>query len=200
LAWCNQASATLRVGDLNGDGRDDLLCRDTNGYTSSSLASTSGQFSTSGNWSKTLNFCNQAGAQLVLADVNKDKRKDMVCHDATGYTATLQASSTGQYNGSIWSASINWCKTSGSTVFAGDYNGDGRDDLLCRDPSALSSVSLANTSSRFTGTSFLASGPWCPGAMSVVSGNFNTDVRADLVCRQTTGVLQITNARRDGSF
>ncbi|HWA75486.1 MAG TPA: FG-GAP-like repeat-containing protein [Polyangiaceae bacterium] len=200
LAWCNQAGAGLWVGDLNGDGRDDLLCHDSTGYTSTVLASSSGQFSASNAWSKTLNFCKQAGGQLVLADLNKDKRKDMVCHDATGFTASLQANSSGQYTGSVWSSTINWCKLSGSAVYAGDYNGDGRDDLLCRDPASILSVSLANSSGRFTGTSSLGTSAWCAGAMSVVGGYFNTDLRADLACRQSSGVLQITNPRKDGTF
>ena len=33
MGWCHHSGAQLRLGDFNGDGRDDMLCHDTtNGY------------------------------------------------------------------------------------------------------------------------------------------------------------------------
>jgi V8-like Glu-specific endopeptidase len=199
LNWCKQSSATLLVGDLNADGRDDLLCRDSTGYTSGAFASSSGQFP-AGTWSASINWCKQAGARLVQGDVNLDRRKDLICQDATGYVSWVLASSTGRYSSSSFGQTINFCKSASAKLLVGDFNGDRREDLLCREASGLQSVSLANSSGKFTGTSFSATSAWCPASQHVVSGRFNTDLRSDVTCVENGGQLRITNARQNGSF
>lgn len=199
LNWCKQSGATLLVGDLNADGRDDLLCRDGTGYTSGAFASSSGQFP-AGSWSATLNWCKQAGARVVQGDVNLDRRKDLICQDATGYVSWMLANSSGRYSSSSFGQTINFCKSVSAKLLVGDFNGDRRDDLLCREASGLQSVSLANTSGKFTGTSFAAGSPWCAAAQHVVAGKFNTDGRTDVTCVESGGQLRITNARQGGSF
>lgn len=199
LNWCKQSGATLLVGDLNADGRDDLLCRDSTGYTSGAFAASSGQFP-AGSWSATINWCKQAGARVVQGDVNLDRRKDLICQDATGYVSWMLANSSGRYSSSSFGQTINFCKSASAKLLVGDFNGDRRDDLLCRETSGLQSVSLASTSGKFTGTSFTAASPWCAAAQHLVAGKFNTDLRTDVTCIDTGGTLRITNARQGGSF
>jgi V8-like Glu-specific endopeptidase len=199
LNWCKQSGAALLVGDLNADGRDDLLCRDTTGYTSGAFASSSGQFP-AGSWSASINWCKQAGARLLQGDVNLDRRKDLICQDASGYVSWMLASSSGRYSSSSFGQTIDFCRSGSAKLFAGDFNGDQRDDLLCREASGLQSVSLANSSGKFTGTSSTAPSPWCAAAPHLVVGRFNTDGRSDVTCIESGGQLRITNARPGGSF
>jgi V8-like Glu-specific endopeptidase len=199
LDWCKQSGARLLVGDLNGDGREDLLCRDATGYTSGAFANGAGQFPP-GSWSATLNWCKQPGARLLQADVNLDGRKDLLCQDATGYISWMLASSGGRYSSSSFGQTIDFCKSTTAALLVGDFNGDGREDLLCREPSGINSVSLANGSGKFTGASFVASSPWCAGAPRVVTGKFNGDARTDVTCVEASGQLRISNARQGGSF
>ncbi|RYZ05958.1 MAG: trypsin-like serine protease [Myxococcales bacterium] len=199
LNWCKQSGATLLVGDLNADGRDDLLCRDSTGYTSGAFASSSGQFP-AGSWSASINWCKQAGARLLQGDVNLDRRKDLICQDASGYVSWMLANSSGRYSSSSFGQTIDFCKSASAKLYVGDFNGDKRDDLLCRESSGLQSVSLANSAGKYTATSSTAASPWCAAAQHVVAGRFNTDLRSDLTCIESGGQLRITNPRPGGSF
>ncbi|EDO43438.1 predicted protein [Nematostella vectensis] len=60
MGWCYHQGSQLLIADINGDGRDDLLCHDANGYKWVALANCHGQFtSTQLPRSFTLSYQNQ---------------------------------------------------------------------------------------------------------------------------------------------
>jgi hypothetical protein len=61
--FCSANGARLYTGDVNGDGRDDLLCHNLNGGKWVDLANSSGQFSTA-NWSINNGWCGSDAAEL----------------------------------------------------------------------------------------------------------------------------------------
>lgn len=139
--WCNFSTAELFVGDFNLDGRSDLLChaRDT-GFLWIDFASTSGQYAGT-DWSTSTNvFCFGSNQRMTVGDTNADGRTDLICHNqSTGGVQVSFAQSGGGFTGISWqNASLAFCTGANRVVSAGDYNGDGRSDLLCTNTSTNS--------------------------------------------------------------
>ena len=85
-------------------------------------------------WDAPLGWCNHAGAQLLLGDFNRDGRDDMLCHDRnTGHKWIARARGNGYFTGTDWDAPLNWCSHAGAQLHVGDFDRDGRDDMLCHD-------------------------------------------------------------------
>src|SRR5690606_7666324 len=148
--WCSAASESIYVGDFNGDGRDDLLCRAAAGTYPGrkriDFADASGTFDGT-DWDTlgtgaAQNWCTNAGEQIHVGDFNGDGKDDLLCWVAPGYTDAGRkridyADGSGTFFGTNYSTESHpevdqdWCSDSGETLYVGDFNGDGKDDLLC---------------------------------------------------------------------
>jgi hypothetical protein len=94
--WCAHAGATLFLGDVNGDGSADLVCRDP-GRVWIDYASPA--FFEGTDWVLDTAWCTHTGATLFLADQNNDGRVDLTCRDTSGFTWVDFADSAGHYAG-----------------------------------------------------------------------------------------------------
>ncbi|MEM9455186.1 MAG: FG-GAP-like repeat-containing protein [Myxococcota bacterium] len=164
--WCDNNSQRLHIGDFDGDGRDDMLCHDlSSGWKWIDYANASGQFLGT-NWSRDANWCRDTSQELFIGDFNGDEHDDMLCHDAvTGWKWIDYADASGQFLGTNWSRDAGWCNQPAQRLFVGDYNGDGRDDLLCHDVGTGTKwIDYANASGQFLGTNWTVAGNWCDEA------------------------------------
>ncbi|WP_411026712.1 FG-GAP repeat domain-containing protein, partial [Salmonella sp. s54395] len=86
-----------------------------------------------------------------------------------------------------WEEGIEWCSHSGASLFIADFNGDGKDDMLCHDSAGHKWVALANCQSNFSdGTSWEAGLAWCYHSTAVLHvGDYNGDKKADMLCHDT---------------
>jgi hypothetical protein len=151
-------------------------------------------------WSNDTNWCTHNGAKLYLADLNGDGRTDLLCHDPNRLWINY-ADTSGKFTGKTdWSLDTNWCTHKGSTLYVADFNGDGRADLLCRDPNRLW-IDYADKSGKFTGKpDWFLDTNWCTHKGSTLYiADFNGDKRADLLCRDP-GRLWINYANTSGQF
>lgn len=201
--WCSHDTGELHVGDFNNDGRDDLICHDTaNGSLWVDYASSSGQFGGT-DWSKTGAWCSQPTRRFHIGNFDGVNGDDLLCHDVSTGTKWLDYSnSSGQFGGTDWSTSANWCGHPGGELFVGDFNGDNRDDLLCHDAVyGYRWVDYASSSGRFEGTDFTSSSNWCYGVGRVSVGRINNDARDDLLCHHMkTGEKWVDYASSSGQF
>lgn len=197
--WCPGAYQFGR-GDFNGDGRDDQLCHDNNGNTWVALSSGQGSFTHGGRWMKDGEpWCPMPLA--AIGDFNGDGRDDLACHDDAGNTwIALSNGSNGFTHGARWTKDgTTWCP--GPLGGSGDFNGDRLADLACHDNAGNTWVALSNGRDGFyDGSLWRTNGEaWCPGYQFGV-GDFNADGRADLLCHADSGQTWIALSSGNGSF
>lgn len=201
--FCRTSSERLYVGDFNGDTRVDLLCNNvSNGAMFVDLASSSGRF-TGSNWSQSgRNFCRTANEQLFVGDANGDGREDLICNNSSNGALFVDfADTNGGFTGSDWSLNRGFCPS--GTMKVADFNGDGRDDLLCNEPGGTMRVDLANTNGEYWSNDWEKVGRnFCrTSSERLYVGDTNGDGRADLVCNNhSNGALWLDLASAEGSF
>lgn len=135
------------TGDFNGDGRSDIIWRRTNGEFSEWLGQPNGGFVTNGV---------TAGAQVATAwtivgvgDFNGDRYSDLLWRSNSGELADWLGRSDGGFTDNVSNAyyqvGLDW-----QIVGTGDYNGDGRADVLWRSSSGALSNWLGTANGSFT--------------------------------------------------
>jgi hypothetical protein len=123
------------TGDFNGDGKVDVLWRDSAGniaiwfMNGTTVASAAGVGNLPTSWSV-------AGT----GDFNGDGLFDIVWHDTAGDTAIWLMSGAAVLQG----GGLGTIPTTYSIVQTGDYNGDGKSDLLWRDTNGNTSMWFMN--------------------------------------------------------
>jgi hypothetical protein len=187
-------------------GADDFTADDTNGIREAYCKVFPGTCRRRWQPAEPLDVCTGTGAQVLVGDFNGDQRSDLLCHNLdTGSKATMLADSAGRFANPVsWTYSGNWCGGAGSQLRIGDFNGDGRSDMLCHAASnGETFVVLATASGTFdVATTWHAVLGFCTGANKQVHvGKFNSDNRSDMLCHDvTTGSKAVALASASGTF
>jgi FG-GAP-like repeat/RTX calcium-binding nonapeptide repeat (4 copies) len=157
-AAANQVDPSWTVvasGDFNGDGQADILWRHQSGVYAEWQGSATGKL---GNIGAVL--AGATGAIVGSGDFNGDGREDILMRNATsGVLTNYLAQPGGQFTAvtpATQVTDLNW-----KIVAIGDYNGDGRDDLIWMHSSGVTAEWLATTNGQFVNNG---------GAMSVPAG------------------------------
>jgi Ca2+-binding RTX toxin-like protein len=185
------------IGDFNGDGRDDVLWRSDGGVITDWLGTASGGFSD--------NYGNaSAGVPLhwkvaAVGDFNGDHRDDILWRNENGQITNW----LGLANGGFSDNFSNACATAGNdwTITAtGDFNGDGRDDILWRNDAGAIVDWLGAANGGFTvnyGNSIAA----VPTDWKIVgTGDFNGDGTSDILWRSDAGIVTDWLGTANGGF
>jgi len=214
--WCTGDGEELFYGDLNGDRLLDALCwrrgpgptaglRYAWGVASGRLpgapgvevtpsgAVAGGIFPSGGR-----PYCNIEGDQLHVGDFNGDRRTDILCFNPRWgrvYVALSSGRKLTPYEaGPPFNRETRWCTHATAELHVGDFNGDGRTDLLCHDTRTgqkwlrLAWSEIGNLFREVD--DYISTEPWCSheGARMHVS-DFDGDGRSDLLCHTPTGRL-----------
>jgi hypothetical protein len=134
-AWCRGSSKLLLVGDVNGDGLDDLVCHDhATGVVNVDLAIASGQFN-GADWNGPSGFCVGTNEHPIAVDMDGDNRVDLVCQDRlTGHLSVARGTGQGGFTEvKVRGAFARFCGSGTSAVYPGHFRGNARGDLLCFD-------------------------------------------------------------------
>jgi hypothetical protein len=188
------------AGDFNGNGRDDILWRDTvSGLLVDWVGQTNGGFSS--------NYSNSA-VQVTLnwsiaatGDFNGDGRTDILWRNEGGLIVDWLGALTGGFNSNYANSAVT-IPTDWTVAGAGDFNGDGRDDILWRNGAGLTVDWLANASGNGGFSSNYAnSAVQVATTTSIASiGDFNGDGRDDILWRDSSGTLAEWFANSSGGF
>jgi hypothetical protein len=190
--WTNfriQADASWNVvgtGDFNGDGRDDILWRSSDGTVTNSLGMADGGFS-----SNSGNFTIDATADWQIigtGDFNGDGRDDILWRSDAGTVTNWLGVANGalvtNYANFTIHADANW-----QIIGTGDFTGDGRQDILWKSDTGTVTDWLGTMTGGFTnnGSNFMihADANW----HVVGIGDFNGDLRDDLLWQNDAGQL-----------
>ena len=201
------AVSTPAVGDFNGDGQPDLI------YSPPPIPTGSNQFAT-------LTVLLNEGAatnptpvvtssltctsvtSLMVADMNKDQKQDVVLTCAEGFVAVLFGNGDGTFQKPVYYA----VPTTSVLILPKDLNGDGYPDVAVSTPSSV--IVLLNQGSNAAGTLSAPTSYPAPGIQFglIGAGDFNGDGKLDLLgvanqVTQTDGFQFITYlGNGDGTF
>lgn len=177
-ATSGNASA-VAVGDVNADGRADLVVLNTNDSTVGVLLGTgAGTFQAVTTYSVG-SFSYPSG--LALADVNSDGRADVVvANNMTSSVGILLSRSTG---GLGTATQLSTGSNSPQSVTAGDMNGDSRPDIVFGTSAGRVVVLLNSSTGTFSGTTAYPTGG--SSVQRVQVGDVNNDGRLDVVTANT---------------
>jgi ELWxxDGT repeat protein len=170
---------SVTVGDLNGDGKLDLAVVVSGNKASAFLGDDNGNFNIASNFS----FASTAG-KLVVADINNDGKSDLVSSspfDGVSGSSAVLGNGIGGFGNAISFKSIN----SPVEIAIGDFNGDGKLDLVGADYSQNNiSILLGNGSGSFSGTTTFNVGS---NPRAIATGDFNSDGKLDVVTANLGG-------------
>ncbi len=196
--WGNEMYySTIRVADVNGDGKVDVCGRGTTGIrcwlsqgTSFAPAFHGPAWSNDNGWG-----ARQYYTTIRLADINGDHKADLCARDSGGIVCHLSnGDSFGDaIRGPGWSDEWGWNDYDNySTIQFGDLNGDGKDDLCAR-ANAHFSCFLSNGNGfdqEFTIDEFSDANGWNnPNKFRTIRlGDVNGDGKADVCSRTAANV------------
>lgn len=184
LTGASELAGTIRLADLNGDGKLDVLMGNiTTGTLDVKLGNGNGTFAAT---TKYATGGSNGGYIRAFADFNGDGKADAIMSNNVG-TSLLLGNGDGSFGSPI--------ATDASGVFAsGDFNGDGKIDLLVQNSSSSPvGVRLGNGDGTFQS-------PLTVGTSSrTISGDFNGDGKLDLALG-TNNSIAILLGNGDGTF
>jgi len=186
-SWCLSSDDTLVVGDVNGDGLQDLLCSNSSsGNISLELAQPDGSFRRD-NWVGSLDYCRSPTSKTFLGRFNADERSDILCSD-THSGAVYLADEAGHFVRAAWSWQGDWCSGPYDSILVGDVNGDGLDDHVCQGRSAGGlSVDFSNPDGSVSFDAWYSATGYCAGTYNrPLLADIDGNGRADLLCHNTT--------------
>ncbi|HEY5835068.1 FG-GAP-like repeat-containing protein [Streptomyces sp.] len=194
------SSVTLvPFGDLNGDRRNEVLVRFSNGELRVYRTMRGHAFSTGTPYTSLGTGWNAFNVLTSPGDVTGDGRPDLVVRRAsTGEVFLYKGASTGKLSAPVRIAA-NWSGYK-KIVGVGDFNGDGIGDLLAQDG--------ANTLWRYDGNGFggfkarvKLVANWKSSYNAVIGvGDITGDGKADIVSRDTSGNVWRNNGDGKGSL
>lgn len=191
----NQTPAKLAIGDLNGDGHQDLITANgqlANNSISYLPGAGDGTFGAA-----SVFIGGQGPADVAVGDFNGDGKQDIVSADAEGSIGTVTLL-RGNGDGTVKGPPNLVVETPGNVV-ADDFTGDGNVDLAVVSGGVSYSGVIIFPG---TGTGTFAAGIQAPSMFAptaLASADFNEDGKRDLVVLSMTN-LNFLIGNGDGTF
>ena len=179
------ASADLGSGaDFNGDGKADVLWRDSSGYVALWQTGASPSAPTYVGVDQVASTWHIQGA----ADFNGDGKADVLWRNNSGFTALWTSSPSGQFSYTgVGQVGLNW-----HVQALADFNGDGKADVLWRDDNGLTAMWTSNSSN--SALTYVGIAQVGPNWRVQGTGDFNGDGLADVLWRDDSGLVALWEA------
>ena len=185
------------VGDFNGDGRDDILWRNADGTVTDWLGQADGGFV--GN---KVNIFNDVADDLHVegvGDFNGDGRDDVLWRNDNGIVTNWLGTAKGGFVGN--NANLHLDVSDAYHIQGvGDFNGDGRDDVLWRSNDGLVTNWLGTAKGGFVSNKANLHLDVADDWQIAGIGDFNGDGRDDVLWRNTDGFVTNWLGTAKGGF
>ncbi|HKS00124.1 MAG TPA: FG-GAP-like repeat-containing protein [Arthrobacter sp.] len=182
-----------KVQDFNGDGRADVVSRDSAGTLWLYRGSGTGGFGTK---TKIGTGWNSMTSIISAGDFNNDRKADVIARSSTGVLYLYKGNGIGGFSGRD-QIGTGWNSFTAITA-AGDVNGDRKPDLVARDSAGGLFAYLGVGNGRFSGRIQIGSG-W-NSQNTVLGTDFNGDAKPDIVSRDAAGSLWLYRGDGAGGF
>ena len=177
--WSN-----VMTGDFNGDGKTDIIGRDSRGYWYTGESNgTRFVFSYAGAFVSSVTWQN-----VMTGDFNGNGRTEIIGRDSRGYWYGAETVATGQWAGKLsftyrgaFGISATW-----QDVMTGDFNGDGKTDIIGRDSRGYWYAGQGSASGLLQ-WSYYGAWTFSKDWTTVKTGDFNGDGKTDLIGRDARG-------------
>ena len=152
--WIHPDWNVASTGDFNGDGRDDLLLRDGNGWVTEWLGQANGSFADNG--AAAGRWIHPDWHVAGTGDFNGDGIDDVLLRHDNGWQTEWLGQQDGSFadNGAVASS---WIQPDWQIAEVGDFNRDGIDDMLLRhQTNGTTTELLGNENGAFSSNSAVA--------------------------------------------
>ena len=184
-------------GDFNGDGKADMLLRSDAGWTTDWLGTSTGSFTNNG--ANTSLFFTSDWHVIGTGDFNGDGISDMLLRSDAGWTTDWLGTSTGSFTNNGANASL-FFTSDWHVIGTGDFNGDGKADILLRSDAGWVTDWLGTANGGFTNNGANVSLLFAPDWHIASIGDFNGDGRDDILLRNDSGWMTDWLATPNGGF
>jgi len=164
---------SVRVADVNGDGRADLVVANNGQGVMGTVGILLGNGDATFQSAVTYSSGGVGAASVVVADVNADGKLDLVVANTSGSVGVLLGAGNGTFQPAVTYSSGG----NSSFVAAADVNGDGKIDLVLNSSAGTVAVMLGNGNGTFQPAVIMPGG----SSNSVAIADINGDGKADLV-------------------
>lgn len=182
-----------KVQDFNGDGRADIVSRDSSGTLWLYRGNGTGGFLAR---TKIGTGWNSMTSIISAGDFNNDRKADIIARSSTGLLYLYKGNGLGGFSGSVQIGS-GWNSFTAITA-AGDVNGDRKADLVARDSAgrlyAFPGVGNGGLTPRV-----LIGSSW-NSQNTILGTDFNGDAKPDIVSRDAAGSLWLYRGDGAGGF
>jgi hypothetical protein len=188
------------TGDFNGDGKTDVAC-----YTGASgvwaIALSTGSSLAVQNWSSSLAPAVPISNQCTTGDFNGDGLTDLICYGGDG-DWYLGISTGNGFTPRSWPGGLAPATPITNQCTTGDFDGDGRTDLICYDGGDGGAWTVAfSTGDSFTAQTYTTGiAVASPITNQCMTGDFNGDGMTDLICYTGSGGVWVVGLSTGSGF
>nr|WP_255436055.1 trypsin-like serine protease [Salinispora sp. H7-4] len=205
-----QVSQVVQFGDYTGDCISDLINQNPGGtlrgwHGTGDLSADNRLFvgsdvAVGSGWSTSL------APRIITGDFNGDGRTDLIHQNAVGHLRIFPSTSDLTADNKLFTDSYivgsGWTTTAFPRIITGDFNGDGRTDLMRQNAAGYlrifpSTGDLTADNKLFTDSYIVGSGWTTSLAPRIITGDFNGDGRTDLIHQNAVGHLRIFPSTSD---
>lgn len=170
------------AADFNADGRTDIACLSASSSATWSVGLSTGSAFSTQSWGGGSTIAAPLSTNCIPGDFNGDGRADVACYTGSGGSWALWLANGSGFTTQFWPSGLAPSSAANQLCLGGDFNGDGRTDLVCYSGSGSWSVALSTGGGFSTQVWSTSVSPNAPIGAQCVTGDFNGDGRMDLAC------------------